>query len=104
MCRNNIDACASRFIFLTDRFTSYSFCHLRPSIPGGVFGAGSSFCVGWRAAGCVCVGGGGGGDGDLFPFSRSFVAVLANFSFWGGEWAQSYNSMKFLIFPSFLRS
>ena len=49
-------------------------------------------------------GGGGWGDGDLFPFSRSFVAVLANFSFWGGEWAQSYNSMKFLTFPSFLRS
>ena len=50
----------------------------------GVFGAGSSFGVGWRAA--VELGGGGG---RVLQFGR-FVLVLAKFSFYifgAGHWA-----------------
>ena len=44
----------------------------------------SSFRVGWRTAG-----------GVQFLFFRRFLLGLAKLSFWGGDWMQGNNSMKF---------
>ena len=33
-----------------------------------------------------------------FLFSRGYLLVLANFLFWGGDWALGYNSMKFCYY------
>ena len=66
----------------------------RPAAARGIFGAGSSFCVGLRVAGRE---GGGGVD---FCFSGGILLVLAELSFWRGDWALGYHSMEFKFFSN----
>ena len=54
----------------------------------GIFGASSSFRVEWRTAGRVS-----------FLFLGNFLLVLAELSFWRGEWALAYHFMGFGQFP-----
>ena len=62
---------------------------------GGVFGAGSGFRVGWRAA-------------VRFLFFSGCLVVLAGFSFWVWGWALGWvvqwDFEMFMVFPGFLTS
>ena len=62
-----------------------------PAVARGVFGAGCSFRVGWRAA--------GGGGVVKFLFFDGFLLVLVGVSFWSGDWALGYHSLDFRHFP-----
>ena len=67
----------------------------------GIFGAGSSFCVGLRAAGV------GGGEGLISVFRVVFSWYWRGFRFGGGTGRLAiilWSLNSFLMFPNFLRT